>query len=84
MNAKSITLGLAITFFIAPAITAATTAPSSSASKKDDAALDPAKQLEAARKDLAELRTKYRDEHPKVKAQLKKIAALERQLARKR
>lgn len=59
-----------------------------SASAKNDApAKDEAKapsvaeQLVAAKQELAKLRERYMDQHPRVKAQLRKIAELENRLA---
>jgi uncharacterized protein involved in exopolysaccharide biosynthesis len=42
---------------------------------------DIATELAAAKQELAKMRERYQDQHPSVKAQLRKIADLERRLA---
>lgn len=45
--------------------------------EKANAPKDRAGQLEAAKRDLAKMRERYTDEHPAVKAQLRRISELE-------
>ena len=66
------------------AVSAAAEDSRSPAPKKEKQASEAATQLENAKRTLADMRSKYRNEHPRVKEQLRKIARLERGLAPKK
>jgi uncharacterized protein involved in exopolysaccharide biosynthesis len=84
MKTKSTALWLAISALVSPAVFAAAEDSQSSAPMKEEKASDAATRLENAKDVLAEMRTKYRNEHPRVKEQLRKVAELERELAPKK
>jgi hypothetical protein len=82
MKTKTTTFWLIMSFLVSPAmISAAAEVSQSSAPKKEEKVSEVATQLENAKKVLAQMRIKYRDEHPRVKEQLRKVAELERELA---
>jgi hypothetical protein len=81
MKTKTAALWMVISVLASPAAFAAAEDSQSPAPKKEEKASEAATQLENAKKVLAEMRIKYRDEHPRVKEQLRKIAELERGLA---
>jgi hypothetical protein len=81
MKTKTTTFWLILSFLVSPAVSSVAEVSQPSAPKQEEKDPDVATQLENAKKVLAQLRIKYRDEHPRVKEQLRKIAELERELA---
>ncbi|MDO8544567.1 MAG: hypothetical protein Q7S40_29350 [Opitutaceae bacterium] len=69
---------------VTPLLSGATTptTPKQGTPPREEAkAPDLTTQLKAAKEELARMRSRYREEHPAVKAQLRKIAELETRLA---
>ena len=84
MKTKLIAARLVKACLIFPAAFAVAAEPLSPAPKEEEKAAEAATQLENAKKVLAQMRTRYREAHPRVKEQLRKIAELERELAPKK